>query len=211
MGITRTPAQDPETQSPSPDDRTPAPDPRNGHPRVVVDPEEFHMLLSELRDENSRSRLREALWISIIIHMVALFVLRASPHWLPKSRPVVLSTADWLKDHQLTYLDQPPDAQKLKAKPESSRISDKDRVAMSRNAPDKKLLDALRAARVNEPGQREAQQQQPTPQQQAMNTPPTPPQQQPQQQPPQTNSNSRFTEPQQRPTPSFRVSGTASS
>jgi TonB family protein len=158
--------------------------------------EEFHFLLSELRDENSRSRWREAIWISIIVHLIVVFTIREFPKLWPSRQVTLVETPNLMKDHQLTYLDSRPDLQKPTRKPDTNKISDKDRIATSKT-PSKKQLDQLRdnrrsgapsqRASVAQPqvppqqqGQQAQQQQQQaqsqptqqTPSQQAMETPP---------------------------------------
>jgi TonB family protein len=112
---------------------------------------ELHLLLSELQDERARSRMREAFWVSLIIHMVAIFLIATAPKWLPASSAVVVQTpAELLANKELTYLEMPTDQQtKLPHPPKTKYISDKDRVAMSR-APhlDQKTLQELRDSRI---------------------------------------------------------------
>lgn len=163
---------------------------KSGEP---VSDQEFHLLLEELRDENSRSRLREAAWISIIFHLVLLFVVKESPRFFP-TRNVSLITpeqtiADAQKSKEMKFLELPPDASRfMKPKP-SDIISDQNRTAQSRNPQlDRRMEELLRdnrrpnpaGAPVPQPQQRPA-----PPQQVAQNTQQ---QQQPQQQaPPQQN------------------------
>jgi len=174
-----------------------AKDPRSSANEMSA--EDFHFLLSELRDENSRSRWREAIWISIIVHMVLLFTLRAAPNWWPQRQVTLVESKDLVNNRQLTYLDLPPDMQKQMRKPDTNKMSDKDRIAMSKNPRlDKKLLDELRDNRRSgkpsqsaapaappQPAQQQAQAQQNAQQQaqsqptqdnsqQAMETPPQP-------------------------------------
>jgi TonB family protein len=136
--------------------------------------EEFHFLISELRDENSRSRWREAIWISIIVHLLLLFTIREAPKLWPTRQVTLVESPDILKNRQLTYLDSPPDLQKLTRKPDTDKMSDKNRIATAKNPRvDKKLLDELRDnRRSGPPGQNAAQQ-----------APPQVAQQQPQGQP----------------------------
>ncbi len=89
-------------------------------------------LLIQLQDDLARSRRREAVWISIIVHIVLIFgILKIE--WLEKYLPwhtaVVAKNLTNLKD--ATFLELPPDLQKVPHK-SSNIISDKDRVAMSR-------------------------------------------------------------------------------
>lgn len=101
---------------------------------VPEDVEELHFLVSELRDDNSRSRLREGVWISIIIHLVALFAMREIPRYLPKRAVIVASPQETVRQAKSpTFIDLPPDLQKVFKRPETDKISDKDRNAASRN------------------------------------------------------------------------------
>jgi len=70
----------------------------------------------------------------------------------------VRSAEDLLRERQATFLELPPDEQKVTARPNSKFISDKDRIATSR-APqiDRKTLDELRDARRPGPPQPPAQ------------------------------------------------------
>src|SRR5664279_4408417 len=92
------------------------------------------VVLMELRDELSRSRLREAAWISIIAHLVVAIMLALSPKWMPNwghtVKPVELRLSD---SKDTTFLALPPDAQKYLRKPKTNVLSDKDRIATSRN------------------------------------------------------------------------------
>jgi TonB family protein len=100
--------------------------------------------IDELRDENSRSRLREALWISIIFHLIVLFSIRQIPRWWPTHEVTLQSQQELLKQRQLTYIEQPPDAQRVEKPPQTDKISDKNRIATSK-APqiDRRALEKL--------------------------------------------------------------------
>lgn len=107
-----------------------------------------HLLL-QLEDDLERSRLREAFWISVAVHLLVVIFLGMSPHIFPGTRGVVLiNPADLMRDKQLTYLDMPPDMQKApKEAPPEAKLSDKNRIAMSRHPEvDKKTLEELRKA-----------------------------------------------------------------
>jgi TonB family protein len=128
-------------------------------------------LLIQLQDDLSRSRKREAFWISVITHLALVILVVNSPKLekLFPQRMVVTKRPDMLNQKELTYLEQPPDAQKLDKKPNTNIISDKDRIATKRTPqPDKdELRKILDSARPGAPG---------------MNTPPPAPQQQAEQQ-----------------------------
>jgi TonB family protein len=140
------------------------------------------VVLMDLRDELSRSRVREAAWISIIAHLLVAIALSLSPKFLSGwGHPVKLSAEDQMKDRETTFLALPPDAQKFMRKPHTNVLSDKDRIATSRNPDPKelqKLLDqvppgppARPAARPSMPAPPQMAQQQP--QQQGQQTPAT--------------------------------------
>jgi len=141
------------------------------------------MLLSELQDELASSRLREAFWISVAAHLFIVIGLVTLPAYLVPRRAVVVQTAeDMLKGKDLTYLELPPDAQKPPEKPpQSNIISDKNRIATSRNPTiDRKTLDELRDNRrpgppgMPGPAMRPSAPAAAQPQQQVAQAPPTP-------------------------------------
>jgi TonB family protein len=139
-------------------------------------------LLIQLEDDLERSRMREAFWISVVVHLMVVILLVFSPKLFPEMRGVELNTpADLMRNQQMTYLDLPPDMQKEpKVAPKTNVLSDKNRIAESRHPTlDKKTLEELRRAgppKIPSPPAQQAQNSQP--QQQA------PPQRPPQQQQP---------------------------
>lgn len=169
-----------ETQ-PSPKEVLPPPP----APKEPNRPEpEFHLLIADLQDDNSRSRMREAIWISIIMHLVFLFGVRQAPYLFPKSVVALLSPEQQMRQQELTYLEQPPDRQRLKTHPETNKISDKDRMATSKNPQiDRQALEQLAASRRQGMPGPPAPQSAP-PQMTAQNQPPSPAAGQPQQQQP---------------------------
>src|SRR3974390_997471 len=127
-------------------------------------------ILIQLQDDIERARMREAYWISAVVHLGLVIFLFMSPHMFPGIKGVVLlSPQDIMRNQQLTYLDLPPDGQKApKPPPEPKALSDKNRIAESRHPSlDKKTLEELKRAGppapATEPGQ-QAQKSQPTPQ-----------------------------------------------
>ena len=113
------------------------------------------VLLGQLQDDLSRSRLREAFWISVVAHLLILIAIVAGPKYWPMHRVVaVKSAADLLRERQATFLELPPDEQKVTQRPNSKFLSDKDRIASSRTPQiDKKTLQELRDARRPGPPQ----------------------------------------------------------
>jgi TonB family protein len=145
------------------------------------------LLLIQLQDDLSRSRQREAFWISVVVHLVIVILIVNSPKfekYLPKRAVMVVSPHDWMRQKELTYLEMPPDEQKVTKRPDANIISDKNRIATSRtpqiNREElKKILDS---ARAGAPGPGGSPMQPPTPPAVAQGTPAQ--EQQPQAQPP---------------------------
>ena len=108
-----------------------------------------HMLL-QLEDDLERSRMREAFWISVVVHLMVVIILAMSPKIFPAMmKGVILTTPeDLLKNQQTTYLDLPPDLQKaIKTPPKTNVLSDKNRIAESTHPSiDKKTLEELKRA-----------------------------------------------------------------
>ncbi|HMK28452.1 MAG TPA: TonB family protein [Terriglobales bacterium] len=114
------------------------------------------LLLLKLQDELARSRLREAFWMSVVLHLFVVIFLINTTRIFPSLRPMrVASAEDLIQQRELTFLELPPDAQKVPKRPDTNIISDKDRIASSR-APsiDRKTLQELRdSSRSGAPGQ----------------------------------------------------------
>jgi outer membrane biosynthesis protein TonB len=154
-------------------------------PTPEVAEEVIPHFLMELQDDLARSRLREAFWISLIIHLILVVALATAPKYIRFTPDVVVrSPQEMVANQELTYLDLPKDRQQTVRKPETNIISDKDRVAVSKNPTiDKKTLQQLRAMRPGPPGPPQPLQQ-PSPQvppsqQMTQQAQPTPTQQQP--------------------------------
>ncbi len=182
-------------------------------------PDEVPHLLIQLQDDLSRARKREAIWLSVILHMFVIILLWNSeklmgllPH---RTLDLAISTnGDRSKD--ATFLELPPDEQKLTRRPDTKIISDKDRIATSK-APQinrEELKKILQSAHPGQPGENV----QAPP---AVGQPPQMAQQQPQQAPQETSGFAQpqpsdqtarlQTPPQNRPLPNFNTSMTAGS
>src|SRR5450432_2106188 len=162
-------------------------------------------LLIQLQDDLSRSRQREAFWISVVVHLaiVILVVNSGRLEGLMHKRSVILiSPQDLMKQKELTYLELPPDEQKVSKRPDTNKISDKDRIATSK-APQldrkelKKILDSARPGRPG-PSAPPAQQPAPAPAAQAPQEQPAPP-------PPPDQTARLQTPTAERPTPNFNT------
>ena len=159
-------------------------------------PDAVPHLLIQLQDDLSRARKREAIWLSVILHLFVVILLWNSDRLmalLPHRTLVLAIPANVAHDKDATFLELPPDEQKLTRRPDTKVMSDKDRIATSK-APQidreelKKILQSSRPGRLGEP----AQQQPPAAQSQMA-------QQQPAPQENQQNNNSGITAPVQNP------------
>jgi TonB family protein len=116
-------------------------------------------LLVQLQDDLSRSRWQEAFWISVVFHLSVLIFLvnlqNIENRWW-RAPVIAVSPNDLMRQKELTYLELPPDEQKLTKPTQSDRISDKSRIATSR-APQldrqelKKILDSSRPGAPGQP------------------------------------------------------------
>ncbi len=132
-------------------------------------------LLIQLQDDLARSRKREALWLSVILHLFVIILLWNSEKLLAllPHRTLALAIPSHMEDKDATFLALPPDEQKLTRRPNAKFLSDKDRIATSK-APQinreelRKILESSRPGRPGEPqppaASQLAQQQPPAPQ-----------------------------------------------
>ncbi len=178
-------------------------------------------LLIQLQDDLSRARRREALWMSVIVHLTLVILIMNSDRFMNlfPHRAVIVMSPDMMKQKDLTYLELPPDEQKITKRPETNNISDKDRVATTRKPQldTKELKKILDAGRRGAPGAA-APSAPPTPQApppvMAQNTPPQmqPPEEQaPQQQTPPPGRVAKLNLPPSGPAPSFNTGMSAGS
>lgn len=138
---------------------------RDPEPPSSMDVAELHLLIGELDDELTKYRWREAVWLSLIVHVVIFLAVIFGPKYFPKSA-VIVPVTQTSKDQPI-FLQAPPDQQHVKP-PVTNIASDKNRIAQSpRPNPEllRKLLDANRAgppapkSQPPAPSQQAAQQQ----------------------------------------------------
>ncbi len=136
-------------------------------------------LLIQLQDDLSRSRRREAAWISIIVHLLLFIVawnFKLIEKYLPWHPLVVVSQKDLTNGKDVTFLALPSDLQKA-PRPKTNVMSDKDRIAMSRHLDPKELRKILATPPPGAPGltgPRAPQPAAPQPPAVAQNQPPQP-------------------------------------
>jgi TonB family protein len=145
-------------------------------------------LLIQLQDDLARSRRREAAWISIIVHLILIIFIfnfeRLEKHFPWLHTVVAVARANPTSGKNLTFLDLPPDLQKLPHKPNTAVIGDKDRIATTRHPEldPKELRKALASPPPGMPGLRGPQS--PAPAQSSQGLAQNQPQTQSQQPPP---------------------------
>ncbi len=88
---------------------------RQGHSTsrwVDYDTHELLEMISELEDERRWARLREGVWLAILLHVILLSAITWIPKYVLKVPPVI-DPFDAIKQRKdLSYLDVPPDALK---------------------------------------------------------------------------------------------------
>ena len=115
-------------------------------------------LLIQMQDDLSRSRMREAFWISVVVHLMIVIALWNSPtlsKWFGIGRAGLrFNPPHAMRNEALTYLELPPDAQKVTKRPDANIISDKDRIATSKkpHVDPQELRKILDSARPGLPG-----------------------------------------------------------
>jgi hypothetical protein len=108
---------------------------------VDYDTHELLEMISELEDERRWARLREGIWIAILVHLLLLSGITWIPRYIFKVPPVV-DPFDAIKQRKdLSYLDLPPDLlRKYQPKVKVTPVPEKQpRI-------DSKTLEALRKA-----------------------------------------------------------------
>jgi TonB family protein len=147
-------------------------------------------LLVQLQDDLTRSRRREAIWISVVVHLVLgifLWQFKLIQDLIPWGTAVVVPV-DTKSGKNVTFLALPPDLQKAPRRP-NAPASDKNRIATTRHPEldPKELQRRLPSPPPGRPGRagpRSPQPQAAPPQAMAQNQPPSPQQgQQPTQRP----------------------------
>jgi len=160
MSVTQIPPRDPQAPPPPTEQRDLFEAQHWETAYRSFNPDHVPHLLIQLQDDLSRSRKREALWLSVVLHLLIVVLLINTEKimgLLPHRTLVLPAAVDLEKQREATYLELPPDEQKLTRKPDSKIISDKDRIATSK-APQidreqlKKLLASSRPGRPEPAG-----------------------------------------------------------
>jgi outer membrane biosynthesis protein TonB len=106
---------------------------------VDYDTHELLQMISELEDERRWARLREGIWLAVLIHLALITALTLLPKYVFKVPPVVDSTQSLKQHKDFTYLDTPfqlPSAPAVKPAPLQHPLIDKQTMeAMKKVAP----------------------------------------------------------------------------
>jgi outer membrane biosynthesis protein TonB len=181
-------------------------------------PDDVPHLLIQLQDDLSRARKREALWLSVILHLFVVILLWNSQKLLDllPHRTVDLAITNPNQSKDATFLELPPDEQKVTRRPDAKVISDKDRIATSKTPQinREELKKILQTPHPGQPGkniQAPPAQGQPPQNQVAQNQAPAAPQPSPGFAQPQPSEQTPLlqTPPQTRPPVNFNNSETA--
>jgi TonB family protein len=179
-------------------------------------------LLLHLQDDLTRSRKREAAWLSVIVHLLVIILFVNQPRiegfyrrvFLHQQPVMSVSVQDLLRQKELTYIELPPDLQKVTKRPDTNAISDKDRTASTRTpqVDPKELKKLMASPRPGTPGTNGPPQpsiSEAAPSQQAQNNggQQAPQQGQP---PPQTQNQISQLQPPVQPSPQIKFGGSMS-
>jgi TonB family protein len=108
------------------------------------------MFLVSLQDEIEHSHRRQAFWMSVLAHLVALVVFINGAKLLPADKILGPAKTEVLSTHEYTFLVLPPDLQKNVPPPHTSVLSDKNRIASSpQPVLDRKVLQHILAGNVD--------------------------------------------------------------
>lgn len=106
---------------------------------VDYDTHELLQMISELEDERRWARLREGIWLALLIHILLISAITWIPRYVFRVPPVI-DPFDAIKQRKdLSYLDLPPDIlKKYQAKPKIAPLPEQRQPRV-----DKKTLEAL--------------------------------------------------------------------
>jgi TonB family protein len=165
MPVTQIPSRDPSSSPAEPPEHRELSEAQHWETAYRgFNPDDVPHLLIQLQDDLSRARKREAAWLSVILHLMVVILLWNSDKLamlLPHRTVALAIQTDADREKDATFLELPPDAQKLTRRPDAKVLSDKDRIATSK-APQinrdelKKILQSARQGRPGENGQPQA-------------------------------------------------------
>jgi hypothetical protein len=147
-------------------DQAPEPQVTSRSRWIDYDTHELLEMISELEDERRWARLREGIWLAILIHLMVLSAITWIPRYVLKVPPVIDPFEAIKQRKDLNYLDVPPDAlRQLQPKVKIKPVPEKPTTI------DKKTLEAMNKPTVPPVPQPTPQPAAPAP----VQPPPTPP------------------------------------
>jgi outer membrane biosynthesis protein TonB len=134
---------------------------------VDYDTHELLQMISDLEDERRWARLREGIWIALIIHALLIAAILVLPRYI--KMPAIVESNLALKEHKdFTYMDSPKFQPKVEIKP----------VPIQPPQIDQKTLEEMKKQEEIKKLEQPAPEQTPAPAQQQLPPPPIPPSQQ---------------------------------
>jgi TonB family protein len=136
MPVTQIPSRDPSSSPSEPPQYRELTDAKYWETAYrSFNPDDVPHLLIQLQDDLSRARKREAAWLSVILHLMVVILLWNSDKLamlLPHRTVALAIQTDADREKDATFLELPPDEQKLTRRPDARVLSDKDRIATSK-------------------------------------------------------------------------------
>lgn len=151
---------------------SPPPEPPLGKRRAryqELEPEELFHVIDDLEGSKARGRIREFIYVSIILHMIVFWYLAYGPRYFQHVRVVNPSDILRQREKDITSVDLTDAIKKLK--PETKSLQ-KNQAQTPKPTIDQKTLEAMRKA---EPPRPQPQPEQPPPPQVAQQQPQPPP------------------------------------
>ncbi len=164
MPITEIPPSPPSSSSPPPE----PPFLRKRARYEDLEPEELFHVIDDLEGAKSRGRIREFIWISIILHMMVFWYLAYGPRYFQHIR--VVNPSDILREREKEIASVDLSDALKKMKPETKALQ-KNQPESRKPTIDQKTLEAMRKA---EPPRPQPQPETPAPQVAQQQLPPTP-------------------------------------
>ena len=124
MPVTQIPSRDPLTPAEAPEQRDLFEAQHWETAYRTFNPDDVPHLLIQLQDDLSRARKREAVWLSVILHLFVIILLWNSEKLmglLPHRTVELAISANADRSKDATFLELPPDEQKLTRRPDANR------------------------------------------------------------------------------------------
>ena len=134
---------------PTPSDPPTLPPPGKGHARYKeMDPDEIFHVIEDLEGSKMRGRIREFIYISLILHMIVFWYLAYGPRYFQHVR--VVNPSDILREREkeITSIELSDALKKMKSE---TKTPQKNQPEARKPSVDQKTLEALRKAEPPKP------------------------------------------------------------